>query len=243
MPTAGMSRRVVSLAPSATSIIRTLGETDRLVGMTDHDGRDTIGGWLTPDLDRVEELDPELVITTDALQAEIVGRLDERGIETVHFEPRTLDEAIEYIAGIGAAIGCPERGDELATATAKRIEGTREIYAGSERPIVYCEEWGEPPMVAGNWVPEVVRAAGGRYPFLEPGERSKGIAYDVIRDASPDLGILHHCGRGDDIDPDLFDRRGWDIPQVHVIDDDLLNQPGPQLATAVETLGAYMHDR
>lgn len=237
-----MADRIVSLAPSATDILRAIGATDRLVGTTDRDESGvSVGGWLTPDLDAIADLDPDLVITTDPLQADIAARLRERELETVHFEPTTLDEAITYIRAIGTAIDAQQAASQLASSVDDRIERARPGTSEDARPVVYCEEWGDPPMVAGNWVPDVVRAAGGSYPFVPTGHRSRRIEWNEVQAATPDIAILHHCGQGHSIDADLLARRGWDVPDVCVIHDDLLNRPGPNLADAVERLAELVH--
>ncbi len=235
-----MSERVVSLAPSGTRIVRALDAGDRLVGLTDHgDAEEGVGGWLTPDLTAVTEAEPDLVLTTDELQSEIADRLRAAGIEVAHFDPRTLDDVGDYIRDVGAALDRADAADRLADTFESRIAVLRERHGEGPRPVVYCEEWGDPPMVAGNWVPEVVEVAGGRYPFCAPGERSRPIERPEIEEADPHFAFVHHCGI-DDPRSDALEARGWAVPEVHVMSDDLLNQPGPQLADAAARIAAIM---
>ena len=107
--------------------------------------------------------------------------------------------------------------------------------------MVYCEEWPDPPMAAGNWVPDVVEAAGGRYPFREPGERSAPVDGGAVRAAAPDRVVVHYCGRGAVEPPDLAARWGLDAP-VTAFDDALLNQPSPRLLDGLERLTALLAD-
>jgi iron complex transport system substrate-binding protein len=97
-------------------------------------------------------------------------------------------------------------------------------------------------MAAGNWVPDAVRAAGGRYPFVDPGERSREVDLAAVERATPDHVVVHVCGHGDRIDPATVEERDWavDAP-VHVIDDSLLNQPSPALIDGVERLARLFH--
>ncbi|USZ75155.1 cobalamin-binding protein [Halorussus vallis] len=252
------SPSVVSLAPSATETARALGATDRLVGVTHHCELDAsartesrenlvrVGGWLNPDYDAVDDCDPDLVLTADDLQADVAAALRDRGHEVVHFAPTTLGEVVESFAEIGAALGVPRRGHDLAWRSRSRLDRVRRFVADFERPVVYCEEWSEPPMAAGNWVPEAVEAAGGRCPFVAPGERSREISRTAVETAAPEHVVLHVCGRGDRVDPSTVADRGWDLPaveagNVHVVDDSLLNQPSPRLIEGVETLATKLH--
>jgi iron complex transport system substrate-binding protein len=241
--------RVVSLAPSATATLSAMDAGDAVVGVTTHCtlDRPVVGGWLNPDYDRLADLDPDVVCTADALQADVRDDLRERGYDVCHVEPATLDEVLDSFATLGRAVGRPEAGHRLAAEARDRIAAVRSRTAarnsdrdgadGDPRPLVYCEEWGDPPMAAGNWVPEAVEAAGGRYPFCDPGGRSREVSRERVEAADPDHVVVHHCGHGDRVGPDVLEERGWDVDAtVHVLDDDLLNQPSPALVDGIEAL-------
>lgn len=239
-----MVDRIVSLAPSATATLSALGAADQVVGVTHHCSldREPIGGWLNPDLDTVMRLDPDLAITSDALQAEITDNLRDRGVETYHREPTGLAEVVDGFADLGRVIGRPTAGESLMLDSRNRLEAVGNRVADRDRPIVYCEEWSDPPMAAGNWVPEAVQAAGGRYPFVDPGDRSREIEKVEVANADPDQVILHVCGHGDRIDSSTIYERDWDVDApVHVLDDTLLNQPSPRLIDGVERLAELIH--
>jgi iron complex transport system substrate-binding protein len=234
--------RIVSLAPAATATCRELGVADRLVGITTHcrseiDGDPAVlGGWLDPDLDELAALDPDLVCTSDALQVEVRDAIRERDIRVHHMNARTLPDVIGGFAALGDAVGRETAGSRLAARSRDRLDRVRE-RATDANPTVYCEEWAEPPMAAGNWVPEIVAAAGGDHPFVAPGERSRAVTQETVEAADPDHVVLHHCGYGTRVDPRAFTDRGWDVDaDVHVVDDALLNQPSPNLLDGAERL-------
>lgn len=238
-----MMDRVVSLAPSATSIIQALGVDDRLVGATDHGDHDapTVGGWLQPDLDRVDQLDPDLVVTTDGLQSTVVEQLTDRGYDPLHLSPRTLPDVYRSIERLGAVLAVEETADAVAADMRSELTRLRETSAGGTRPVVYCEEWSEPPMAAGNWVPELVEIAGGAYPFRAPGERSATVDRATVERHRPEHVIVHVCGRSETVDREDVLDRDWEIPAIEqgniwVVDDRLLNQPAPTLVEGARTL-------
>ena len=244
-PSMSSPSRIVSLAPAATVTLRELGVADRLVGVTTHCRAElddcvdpaVLGGWLDPDLDRLDALDPDLVCTGDALQAEVRDAVRDRGITVHHTTADTLDSVVEGFSTLGRAAGRPEAGRRLADRSRSRLDRVRERTPEGDRPTVYCEEWADPPMAAGNWVPEAVATAGGRYPFVAPGERSRPVSREAVERADPDHAILHICGRGERVDPTTITDRAWEVdPAVHVVDDSLLNQPSPNLIDGVERL-------
>ena len=240
---------IVSLAPSATATIAAMDLTDRLAGVTTHCSIDAetadvtrVGGWLTPSYDRIRDIDPAVVCTSDELQREIRDELCDRGYDVVHQEPARLDDVTDGFEALGGAIGEADAGTQLARESRKRLDAVETRVAGRERPVVYCEEWSDPPMAAGNWVPDAVRAAGGRYPFVSPGERSREVQQSAVEKADPDHAVLHVCGHGDRVSPDRIANRAWDVdPDIHVVDDSLLNQPSPRLLDGIELLSERLH--
>ena len=240
--------RVVSLAPSATATLAALGAAECLVGVTHHcdppatagSAHDAspvaVGGWTTPALDRVEALSPDVVFTSDGLQAEVAAECRERGLPVSHREPATLDDVITGFCARAEAVDRPTAGDRLVAAARARLDRVAAAAADRPRPVVYCEEWSDPPMAAGNWVPDAVAAAGGTYPFVEAGARSREVDPSAVAAADPDHVVVHVCGHGERVDPaTVADRDLVDAP-VHVIDDSLLNQPSPVLVVGIERL-------
>ena len=247
------SPRIVSLAPSATATLQALGVDDQLVGMTTHcDGvATTVGGWLNPDYETLAELSPDLVCTSDGLQREIRDDLRDRGYRVHHHEPSRLDDVLAGFESLATAAAVPAAGEQLRTDCRSRLDSIAErvdtavdddSHDSDDRPVVYCEEWSDPPMAAGNWVPDAVEAAGGRYPFVAPGERSQEVARGTVVDADPEHAVLHICGTGDDVSADRLTDRGWPLnATVHVIDDSLLNQPSPKLIDGIELLSHLLY--
>src|SRR5438876_3220056 len=84
----GPPRRIVSLVPSATELIYALGGEDRLVGRTDFcdyppaaKDKPSVGGMISPSLETIATLKPDLVIaTTSGNRLETFTRLEQLGI-------------------------------------------------------------------------------------------------------------------------------------------------------------------
>ena len=240
--------RIVSLAPSATATLAALGVADQVVGVTAHCGLDrpTVGGWLTPDYETVADLTPDLVCTSDGLQREIRDELQDRGYRVHHHEPSRLDEVLAGFQSLADAVGVADAGEALVTDCRRRLDAVAETIGSDsdddDRPVVYCEEWSDPPMAAGNWVPDAVEAAGGRYPFVDPGDRSQEVDETTIAAADPDHAVLHICGTGEQVSADRLRERGWSLDaEVHVVDDSLLNQPSPKLIDGIELLAKRLY--
>ncbi len=236
--------KLISAAPSNTEILYKLDVEDQITATTslcDYPAearrKDSIGGWSTnSDLEKVVEKEPDKVFTSDRLQKEFREKLEEKGIETVHVEPETLDEVYTSIERIGSEVDRREKAEEVINEMKRRIS---EVDLKGKR--IYCEEWSDPPMVSGNWIPELIREANGRH--MEVDGRSRETSKQEIKDFDPDLIVLNICGAGEKADgSEVTEREGWKEldavkkGNVFVLNDSLLNRPGPRLAEGVERL-------
>lgn len=99
-----------------------------------------------------------------------------------------------------------------------------------------------PPMASGNWIPELIEKIGGKS-FLSEGERSKEFEFEKLKDFDPEFIFLNVCGAGENIDvSEVLERDGWEEitavknGDVYIIDDALLNRPGPRIVAGAEKM-------
>lgn len=242
------NRRIVSLAPSNTEIIYSLGAEDRLVGTTslcDYPEQalelESVGGWINPDTDKIENIGPDLVLASDDLQDRAVDDLRQRGINVTQFSPKTVEEVFNTILKIGEVLDSEDEAEESVSKFRKRLDG---IDLQEKR--IYCEEWMNPPMVSGNWVPGLIKRANGRYP-IEEGKRSRETDLEKLKKFDPEFIFLNVCGAGEGAAADkLRKRENWqDINavkngNVYVVDDALLNRPGPRLVEGLQKMESFL---
>lgn len=230
--------KVVSLAPSNTEILYAIGAEEDIVATTslcDHPEeaakKPSIGGWTNPKISRIHEFDPDLVLASDDLQDEAVDEIQSEGYPVHQVKPHTLEEVYESIIEIGEKVDRREEALELVREMKKELNGVN--LEGS--PRIYCEEWMDPPMVSGNWIPGLIREIGGRY-FIDGG-RSRKFPEENILEFDPEFIVMNVCGAGENLDGQgvMEQRDGWEgisaveNGNVYVIDDSLLNRPGPRL--------------
>lgn len=246
--------RLISLAPSNTEILYELGVEGRVVATTavcDYpEGaveKPSVGGWTNPDIDTVKEHEPDLVLATDELQDEAVERCEAEGLNVKQFTPTRLHDVFNTIKAIGELVERERKAWELVEEMNGRVRGLAAMTTEKE-PRVYCEEWHEPPMIGGNWVPRMVDMVGGEY-LIEEGERSREVSTEEMVAFNPEHIVLHYCGFSDEAVPEqVLEREGWqDITavqegNVHVIDDSLLNRPGPRLIEGMWELKKILSD-
>jgi iron complex transport system substrate-binding protein len=55
-------------------------------------------------------------------------------------------------------------------------------------------EWLDPLWPAGHWVPEQITYGGGEPLLASPGEHTKPMAWEAVRQARPDVVLVLPCG-------------------------------------------------
>lgn len=236
--------KVISLAPNITQILKHINATDKLVGhtiFTSVENSEVVGGWLNPNYELIDQINPDIIFTSDLLQRKIKRELED-DYNVHHSEPSIVNDLIPLMRTVGDLLD--ENVDQECNEIQNRLNSVREYVEKqeSDRPIVYCEEWNDPPMAAGNWVPDAIELAGGSYPFLDAGERSQKIEEGEFGSERPEYFISHVCGSGLKTDCSSIIERGWNLPEnVYMFHDDLLNQLSPVLVDGIEYICNILH--
>jgi len=106
----------------------------------------------------------------------------------------SLDDISGSILAVAERLGLAERGRAVVAAERARLDAVRAATAHRPRPNVALLEWTDPLFVMGNWMPEVVMAAGGTPLLAHPGDYSSATTFECVRDADPDVVIVAPCG-------------------------------------------------
>ncbi|MBM3521598.1 MAG: cobalamin-binding protein [Alphaproteobacteria bacterium] len=152
-----------------------------------------------------------------------------------------LDRIYPEIAQIAALLERPIAGDALVTSIAARLARVGARITGAHSPKVAAIEWLDPPMIGGNWIPELIDVAGGTAVLAEAGEHSSLLADDALSAADPDILVLMPCGFGIARvlaeapafleRPEIAGLRAVRSGDVYAVDGNAyFNRPGPRLA-------------
>lgn len=211
------------------------------------------------DIEALRAFAPEVVFTSTLVQQKLAEKLREEKFGVVHQDPRSILEIYESIRQIGIILECEPRAQALIATMQQGFNDTKKKSGlFFRKPKVYVEEWHHPPMVSGNWVPEVVKIAGGIPMEVRKCESAKvesdgrnpsscEITLQEVQAFDPDLIVLSICGAGSVAGKELLTgRAGWNelraVRENHlfVIDDSLLNRPGPRLTEGAKRLFGWM---
>ena len=214
------------------------------------------------DADLLRDLRPDVIVTQD--QCEVcgasltdveaaVGDWTGADVRIVSCRPLGLEDVWTDIRNVGDALGADETAERVVAALQARMHAIAAAAAGTpKKPTVATIEWIDPPMAAGNWMPELVAMAGGRNLFGEAGGHAPWISWEDLRAADPDALLVLPCGFDMDRSfaemPALTAQPGWTglraarNGRVFIADGDrFFNRPGPRLAESLEILAEILH--
>ena len=244
----GYPDRIVCLTEETTEILYLLGEGHRVVGISGYTVRPPearqkpkVSAFINARFDKIEALQPDLILAFSDLQADIAAELIRRGWPVFTFNQRTIAGILQMIRVLGGLVGCGDRAEALAASLERDLARMRESAARfPRRPRVFFEEWDDPLISAIAWVDELIEVAGGDsiYPEL----RGQRLAKDRIVDPTdvarrnPDVIVASWCGKA--MRKATITRRpGWQTvaavrnDHVYEIKSTYILQPGPASLT------------
>ena len=245
--------RIVSLAPSATSILCALGAKKTLVGVTKWcldvapvNGLPRLGDcWHMQSVNDVLRLKPTLVIGSVPYKQATVAKLLEQPLNFLAMNPRTLAHVYADIRVLGGIVGLTNAAETLVRKMQREFAAIgRKSKNGAPGLRVYCEAWPKPRISSPPWVAELVSLCGGEM-VVPAGER---VSEKQVAAARPDVIVLAWAATGDRANPrKAYEVREWqDLPAIRnrrvcVISDELLNTPGPPLLQGAKELRKALH--
>lgn len=193
------SLRVVTLTPSATELVHALGATEMVVGVDEFStyppevaGLPKVGSFLSPNLEAILRLDPDLVITDD-IHADVEEALRDAGIESLTCDMHSLADVRAGLEKVAKRLGRPEVGAQVIAAieTAVDAAGTRRHdRAPRVLAVIDREVGGLGNLVAGgpgSWIDELLAIVGARNVLAASGVRYPKITSEEILRGEPDV--------------------------------------------------------
>ncbi|MGH7304345.1 MAG: cobalamin-binding protein [Candidatus Rokuibacteriota bacterium] len=245
-------RRIVSLVPSITETLCALGLADALAGVTVYcveprevvGAKTRIGGEKNPDLAKIRELRPDLVLANiEENLRDHVETLRSWSIPVWVTYPRTVADGIALIAELGAVTGTDARAADLVRAIESLYEQVVERTARRPPVAVFYPIWRGPYMTINRdtYIHDMLRVCGARNVFADRPERYPTVTLDEVAAQRPAVILL----------PDepfrfrrahLADFAGYtDVPavrdgRIHLVDGKPFSWHGPRIAEALRML-------
>ena len=204
-----MFRRIVSLTSSITETLYALGAGNRVVGVTDAcdyppqvNSKPHVCSWFDPDMDRIVNLKPDLVLGLETAHRKIEAEFDSRGIRFVQFNPITTEDALADMLRLGALLDADDRAGELVGGLHQRLVGLAEKVKQIDdehrlRVSRVLEFTDGRLIVAGprSFQYDVIKRAGGINVSTSMDEAYPKVSMERFRQWDPDAVFI--CGSDD----------------------------------------------
>ncbi|MDD9991035.1 MAG: cobalamin-binding protein [Rhodospirillales bacterium] len=202
---------------------------------------------------------PSHIVTQDQCDVCAVGLSEveaaaaeflEAPVQIVSLAPMRLGDVWDDIGRVGDAVGVDAQ--PVRQGLRERVKAIAERAKALPPKRVLTVEWSDPPMTAGNWVPELVALAGGIDTLGADGSHSPRITVEAVAAADPDAIVLMPCGydlprtvadgRALLADPAWGGLRAAQAGAVYATDGNaFFNRPGPRLVESLEILAEIIH--
>jgi iron complex transport system substrate-binding protein len=246
--------RIVSLAPSATDTLAALGAGARLVGVSDFchpppeaSGARRIGGLLTPDLETIRSLHPDLLVgSTSGNDPGLASQAASLGLPLYILDAPDVAHVLSGIAGLADAIGDHARGVEVVQGLQARLEVLSRTLAGRPRPRVLFVIWGDPLVVPGAraFLTDALTKAGGQSVTGDVAAAHPTFSAEAAVARAPEVILMTADNR--EVAERIRTDPAWaGVPAVRtgrvaVVGDEVV-RPGPEVVAGIEEMARVIH--
>lgn len=214
------------------------------------------------DVDQLRAVKPDIIITQDQCEVCAVTYQDvvnavqsclktDAKIVTLH--PDSLEDIFRDILKVGVALNVEAKSQKYVEHLRQSMQKIQKEAANIlEKPRVLCLEWLNPLMVAGNWVPTMIKMAGGINGITKNGDHTKVVSWEDIRNWDPEILILVPCGykieqtfeNRDDLErfSDFKTLSAYKNKKIYVVDGNTyVNRPGPRIVESLQIFAGLIH--
>jgi cobalamin transport system substrate-binding protein len=251
-------RRIVSLAPNLTETLFAVGLGDRVVGVTDFcdyppeaKTRERIGGPETPNLEKIAQLRPDLVLATRSggNRLSTVQSLETLGLAVYATDPRSVDDVLADAERIGSIAGSAEQARAVAEGLRHRLENLSARLAGVAPTPILLVVWPEPLTTVGRntFIADALRHAGAGNVIQTDQDWPTASLEEVARRQPRYLVFVSdHSEQSNRQIAQLGSRSGWrSLDAVRnkrvIVLSEAIARPAPRLVDVIEQLARTLH--
>ncbi len=252
----GTPQKIVSLAPSITEILFALGLGDRVVAVTDYCDyppealeKEKVGGYATPDIEKIVALNPDLILVAHGTPMEVINTMVGLGLTLFGIKSTDLDDVLNDIRTVGEITDKEVEAQALTSEMAVGIQAvTDQTEELEQRPKVFYLLWGGEGSAlwtagSGTFIHELIEKAGGvnicgnitGYPIISIEEVIARNPEVIITSSWP--GVYEWAMN----ETALNATNARQNNRVFVCDDNLAQRPGPRLVEGLEWFAYFIH--
>jgi len=246
-------QRIISAGPNITEIIYALGLGEKLVGRTDYcdypeevKNVQSIGPIDPPNIEKIVELKPDLVLVSAHFKLEVAQQLEELGIAVVGFySDESFEGGYDTIRNVGHVLNRENEAESIISSMKQKVEEITAKVKGLDRPLVYyVSDYYNGAYTAGGdtFIGQLIEMAGGENAAGDV----KGWVYSLEKlvEKNPDIMVCSKFwGYKEGIEQtEVYkDLDAVKNGRLFEIDDNMIIRQGPRLADGLEALARIIH--
>ncbi|KAF9984967.1 hypothetical protein BGZ65_012075 [Modicella reniformis] len=221
------------------------------------------------DVAQLKALEPTVIVTQDLCNVCSIDLISVQRVANtmnpppsiVTLNPTSLDEVMESITTVGAAIGHAEEASKVRNDLEARInkclktvkDVKKENKEGYVPKKVMFFEWTDPIYPGGHWTPEMIEMAGGVHPINSATCPSRRVSVEDVVAIDADVLIICPCGLDLEAtrkeyklltEKDWFRQMADRAITIALVDgNQMFNRSGPRLVECTEWLVMLLHNR
>ncbi|WP_461207163.1 ABC transporter substrate-binding protein [Clostridium sp. DL1XJH146] len=245
---------IVSIAPNITEIVAALDAEDKLIGRTDYcdfpteiSEVESIGSITEPNVERIVELDPDVVIASTPVTKEVVDQIEELGLKIIVLsEEQNFDGAYEEIIKVGEVVNKKVEAEEIVSGMKTKYDEVVAKVKDLEKPSVYYVvgfgQYGDFTATGDTYIHPIIEAAGGENIAAE--DEGWGYSLEKLVEKDPEIII---CSQYFDTKAGIEATDGYKDLSAVVngklleIDNNMIDRQGPRLIDGLEAMAKLIH--
>ena len=244
--------KVVSVAPNITEILFDIDAEDKLVARTDYcdypeevKNIESIGTLMTPDIEKIISLEPDLVIASTHFNEENSKKLEDAGINVITlYEENNVNGVYTMIETLGTALNKVNKANEEVEKMKSTINEVKSAVSGLESPTVYYVvsygESGDFSAPENTFTGGLIELAGGK--DIVPASDNWSYSLEALLEADPQIIIVRNGEKDKFMATEGYkELTAVKEGRVYEIDNNLIDRQGYRNAEGVLTLAKIFH--
>ena len=248
--------RIVSLAPSITEMLFSLGLEEQIVGVTEFCDYPAAAkskakvGYANPSMEVIIALRPELVLAPrDFLRPDLQVKLEQLKIPVFVLDAHTLEDIPLHIHTLGqmfekvsAASAVTQHIRQRLAEIKRKVEtlpAKRVLYVLNSQPLI--------TVGPGSFIHQMIGVAGGMNIATQASEAYPRLSMETVLKQDPEV-LIFPSGEVETVPRSEQQQwRRWDSlsavkhQRFHEVSSSLLNRPGPRVVDGLEQLARAIH--
>ncbi|HLM03507.1 MAG TPA: cobalamin-binding protein [Pyrinomonadaceae bacterium] len=243
--------RAVSLAPNLTENIFAVGAGNRLVGVTtfcnypaEAEKIAKIGDTMTPNMEAIIALKPQIVFVSTASQIESFARtLEQQNIAVFVTNPTDLEGVYRNLYQLGEIFGTADETRRKVEEMRRRVADIEARTATATGVKVFVQISKEPLFTIGreSFLTEIISRAGGVSVTADLATAYPRFSKETALALAPEAIILSESDDNPEPNEVFKDSPAVKNRRVFKISADLLSRPSPRIVDALERIAKDLH--